>query len=190
MEHMRRVAPQPEPQNFDLAVRQRGQRWLASHPIGRPPNYWGKENLTTLFNSYNGICAFLSFRLERVNASVEHFYPIASHRHLAYEWTNYRLTHRIVNGYKGDSLDVLDPFTIENTWFCFNPLTGEVEASAGLDTVIREQVEATIRILQLNNQQFCEFRLYVLSECGDDMVTLALESPFLHAEVLRQNTIL
>ncbi|WP_228019853.1 hypothetical protein [Sphaerospermopsis sp. LEGE 08334] len=49
---------------------------------------------------------------------LEHFLSCENHRHLAYEWTNYRFVSGWVNSSKG-TLDnqVLDPFEVEDDWF-------------------------------------------------------------------------
>lgn len=110
------VAPQPEPQGFDSGVRQRGKSFLAANPgATKLPNYW-KNTATDLYTAYKGICASTCMYFV-APGSVDHFVPKSRRPDLAYEWSNYRLALPQVNSYKGDSVDVLDPFVVPEGWF-------------------------------------------------------------------------
>lgn len=63
------VAPQPEPNDFDVKVRQPGSAWLAKKGLTaiaplptetEPPPYW-RACLDELHRSYGGICAYLAY---------------------------------------------------------------------------------------------------------------------------------
>ncbi len=48
--------------------------------------------------------------------TVDHFHPVDTHRHLTYEWSNYRFASGWINSSKRTKV-VLDPFEVEDGWF-------------------------------------------------------------------------
>ena len=116
---MIRFAPGPEPVQWDARCRQRGRRWLGSHPgYDRPYDYWTEfePDLRAAFRRMCGYCAMAVMKAE-----MDHFRPVAvlkrEGRHeLAYEWDNFRYGLRVLNRRKSDCL-VLDPFAVRDDWF-------------------------------------------------------------------------
>ncbi len=113
------VMPQPEPEEFDAKVRQKGLNYLRDNdlsldqplpPETRIPAYW-RDCLDQLHVSYAGVCAYLAVFVERVTGvgSVDHFIAKSALAGRAYEWGNYRLACAIMNSRKRDYDDVLDP---------------------------------------------------------------------------------
>lgn len=82
------------------------QKWL---------DYWSKFK-SDLADGFNNLCGY-SVMYEPVG-SVDHFLSCENHRHLAYEWSNYRFISGWINSSKG-TLDnqFLDPFEVEDDWF-------------------------------------------------------------------------
>ncbi len=87
---MLKFNPPLEPENFDEKVRQPGNNWLEKNtdPKKRPIDYWSKFK-SDLADGFNNLCGY-SVMYEPVG-TVEHFLSCENHRHLAYEWSNYRL---------------------------------------------------------------------------------------------------
>lgn len=114
---MLKFNPPPEPPDFDKKARQPGNNWLAKNPDPkkRPRDYWSKFK-SDLADGFNNLCGY-SVMYEPVG-TVDHFLSCENHRHLAYEWSNYRFISGWINSSKG-TLDnqFLDPFEVEDDWF-------------------------------------------------------------------------
>ena len=131
------VSAAREPETFDAKVRQPGLAAMAElvgEPTGRTRTgpkrkaqyasreeipsggffpYW-TEALPDLREHYHNVCAYLALYLEGPGGgSVDHAVPKTKDWRLAYEWTNYRLCHPLINATKGNRLVPLDPFAIE-----------------------------------------------------------------------------
>ena len=188
---MIKVSLQPEPRNFDTNVRQLGNRLLSR---GIPTsskgykNYWKKIS-HDLHRAYRGVCAYSCMYI-MPPGSVDHFLPKVQHPNLAYEWSNYRLSSPRVNQHKGDSLDVIDPFNVQEGWFVLDFPSCLVKASDDLPEVIFNQVENTIRVLKLNDDDtLVQERCDIMLEYSDGAVTIDFLSrryPFLAQEIIRQ----
>ena len=110
--------PIPEPADFDAECRQKGNRWLASHPgaaTSSYPGYWAKyEN--ELATAFHQRCGWWAMWI--AEGAVEHFLSRKNRPDLAYEWSNYRYIAGSVNSSKGNHDNkVLDPFEVQNGWF-------------------------------------------------------------------------
>lgn len=110
---MIRFVPPPEPLAFDAEVRIPGNAWLAGNLSGRLKDYWLKHK-SALADGFRNLCAY-SVMYEPVG-TVDHFYPADTHRHLSYEWSNYRFASQWINSSKGTKV-VLDPFEVEDGRF-------------------------------------------------------------------------
>ncbi|NTW52412.1 MAG: hypothetical protein HGB22_07480 [Chlorobiaceae bacterium] len=106
------VATSP-PSDFDNEVRNPGNAWLASNTEGRPKDYWSKCK-SALADGFRSLCAY-SAMYEPVG-TVDHYHPVDTHRHLTYEWSNYRFASGWINSSKSTKV-VLDPFKVEDGWF-------------------------------------------------------------------------
>jgi hypothetical protein len=107
----------PEPAEFDQNVRQRGNAWLSQHPDSqRAPSYWLAFR-NDLVNGFNNLCGYSAMYISN-EGEVDHYFCRKNHRHLTYEWSNYRYISGRVNSSKG-TLDnrVLDPFEVGDDWF-------------------------------------------------------------------------
>lgn len=95
------VKPADEPDTFDELVRQPGLRALPD-----------------LMARYNNLCAYTALYIEdgTGDPTVDHFTPVSSDWHNAYEWSNYRLACGQANTNKGLNRS-LDPFDIKDDWF-------------------------------------------------------------------------
>ncbi len=157
---MIRVAPQPEPEDFEDRVRAPGKQYLQSMNVVTPASirtrpYWQRA-LPELHSRYNGVCAYSCHWIpfDTGAKSVEHFVPIASDAQLAYEWENYRLVCATLNSRKGIR-KILDPFEISEEWFQIEFPSLLVSPSANLAPIDLSSVVNTIDILKLNDEGTC-----------------------------------
>ncbi len=110
---------QPEPADFDVKCRQKGQDWLQKNPQGtrkakRPKNYWSPFR-TALADRFSNLCAYGA--MHEPVGTVDHFQPVNADETLAYEWHNYRYASGWINSSKNRCAAVLDPFDVQPGWF-------------------------------------------------------------------------
>lgn len=185
----------PEPSDFDIRVRQPGNKFIAAHPNPkgeqwRKNNFWSRCN-QQLYDAYGGICAYSGewFSRTTTSASVDHFYPKSSHPEKAYEWDNYRLTTSVMNVYKGDKI-VLDPFEIQNGDLELDFPSCLVKPRKDMSPAEKSKALSTIQILHLNDEDQANRRCEILMEyiCGDvSRSFLESKYPFIAEELDRQN---
>lgn len=210
---MIRVQPAPEPTDFDAKVRQPGLRAIAEMvgapnlpkrrgrkrrvlaaskneiPADKFPPLW-TEALPELLQAYGRICAYMGFYIERVTgaASVDHMLPKSLDWQEVYEWHNYRLACVLMNSRKNNYRDVLDPFEVEDGWFCIELVGYQVHPAPGLPQNIHDKVQATIDRLQLNDYECRKLREdYVenFKQGGIHLDYLRRRAPFLAREIER-----
>ena len=157
------VMLQSEPDDFDAEIRVKGKAFLLRIPnpttkefIGH--TYWTKA-LPDLMRLYRETCAYTGLRLwtKDQSATVDHYLPKADYPLVAYDWNNFRLCTRSVNGWKGRKI-VVDPFKIQPDWFYldFNDL--EIKVQNHNDAPLRKQLEDDIKSLGLNNRSIVDYR--------------------------------
>ncbi|MEA5039514.1 MAG: hypothetical protein VB086_06710 [Clostridiaceae bacterium] len=186
----------PEPTDFDTRVRQPGNAFLESCPNPKNKdwskhNYWNRCS-ASLYQAYGGICAYCGQWFSKTTAavSVDHFYPKSTHQELAYEWANYRLTTQTINNYKGDKVNILDPFEIQNGDIIIDFPSCLVKPRQNMAPGERNKAKNTIQILHLNEEdqanQRCEIiMMYINGDVSKQF--LETKYPFIAAELHRQN---
>ncbi len=188
------VVRQPEYGDFDREVRQPGLAFLARtrRPTTvsfRRGNYWSRAR-PHLRAAYSGQCAYTTMYLVDGGA-VDHFLPKAKYPRLAYEWTNYRLARQKVNGHKGNTEGVVDPFDVEVGWFVLRVPSCLICPGDELSGDLRRRVKTTINVLRLNaDDLLVQERCNLLVELADGNVTMEFLDrwyPFLSTEVRRQD---
>jgi hypothetical protein len=149
---MIRVAPTPEPAEFDENCRRRGWAWLDEHAEveRRPRDYWSKFE-PELRAAFGGRCAYCAMRV--MKAQVDHFIPVAELRRrgqlpLAYEWSNFRYGEGILNQRKHDAL-IFDPFDVEDDWFEMHLPSLQLTLTDRVPEVHRELLDSTLDRLGL-----------------------------------------
>jgi hypothetical protein len=192
------IEPKPEPEHFDVRVRQRGSNFLASVPSPtekqwKSHRYWSEVS-DDIYALYGGICAYSCHWISPDTGwrHVEHFKPKAIFPQLAYEWSNYRLASGILNERKGIK-EVLDPFVIENGWFIIDFSTLKVRSSPALPQDLEKKVEDTCDILGLNDESTCmkNRARYIELYCKDKISFqhLVEDAPFIAMELRRQGLV-
>lgn len=188
------VTQQPKPSDFDKKVREPGDRFLATTPNPtskqfKKKNFWCRAS-NDLHTAYNGICAYTCIYLVHTDKSVDHFMPKAVHPDKAYEWDNYRLSLQLVNRFKDNSLEVLDPFIVQTGWFTLDFPSCIVHPSDDIVSPLLEKITKTIDTLRLNDHDdFVQKRCDLMVDFAEGKLTLVDLSkryPFLAAEVIRQ----
>ncbi|MEA5578933.1 hypothetical protein [Anabaena sp. UHCC 0451] len=150
---MLKFNPPAEPADFDIKARQPGNNWLAKNTDTkkRPIDYWSKFK-SNLADGFGNLCGY-SVMYEPVG-TVEHFLSCENHRHLAYEWSNYRFASGWINSSKG-TLDnqVLDPFEVEDDWFEILLPSLQLVVSDKVPLEKLEKAEFTLQRLHLQDDE-------------------------------------
>jgi hypothetical protein len=159
-------------------------------PPDKFPPIW-TEALPDLLTAYNRICAYTTFRIEKVTSSgsVDHMIPKSLAWDKVYEWSNYRLACAIMNTRKGKFADVLDPFDVKAGWFELELIGFEILPSAALRGELRSKVDYTIARLGLNDYDCRERRHDDAQDYWHSEITfnhLERRSPFVALEIKRQ----
>ena len=139
-----------EPPGFDAEVRRRGEAWLAEHPAATRPSKLWVAYLPQLAEGFRHLCGYTAMHIEE--GTVDHYLSCATHRHLAYEWSNYRFTSHRMNSVKG-TLDerVLDPCAIGDDWFTILLPSLQMVATARVPPAERERAAFTLQRLGLRD---------------------------------------
>ncbi|WP_075293363.1 hypothetical protein [Pararhizobium arenae] len=190
------VAPKHEYPGFDNDVRKRGAAFLAACPKPTSKqfkrfNFWSSA-LRELHEAYSGVCAYTAMYLPD-RGTVDHFIPKAGENgqpELAYEWSNFRLAGGKVNTSKGDLIDIVDPFEVQENWFFMQIPACLLRANPGLDKELKRKIANTINILRLNqDDNYVQERCNILIDYAKNDVSLNFlerRYPFLAKEIHRQ----
>jgi hypothetical protein len=142
----------PEPEGFDEKVRQPGKAWLDAHPeTQRLQPYWSPFKVH-LASGFLNLCAY-SALYEPVGC-VDHYLSSKKHRHLAYEWSNYRYSSEWINKSKQTADDdVLDPFEVEDGWFEILLPSLQLVVTDAIPQEQRARAERTLARLHLRDDE-------------------------------------
>ena len=198
------VVAKPEPASFDHRVRVPGNSSLLSLginanlplPKGMELNPYWRRCMDDLYESYEGVCAYLSVHIPRAIGAVstDHFIAKSSLPSQAYEWDNYRLACLSMNTKKNSFDDVLDPFAIPADLFRIELVTGRIYTSSHQSKRLQTKANLTIARLGLDDGNCRRMRcsyldIYRNISIGAPAAAkdfLKLWSPFLWTEVVRQ----
>lgn len=200
------TAEKKEPKDFSKKVTEKADAFLnkTANPTrkdidNRP--YW-RNALGDLYKDYEEVCAYCGLWFHRDAVTVDHFIPVCDiwnrNPKLAYEWSNFRLASRSMNGEKGRSRDVLDPFHIGPGWFVIDFPSMIIKSGPGLSTSDKAGVEATILRLKLNiKEKYINYRRKIIrqyfdmvmkwEEFGQALDSLERMAPFIAYELKRQS---
>ncbi|WLH69689.1 hypothetical protein [Pseudomonas sp. FP2309] len=191
------VALRPEPNDFNVEVRQKGLAWLAKHNIhlnsappkaSKLPRYWAHSNLQ-LWKAYSGTCAYLAIYFEWSTgaSSTDHFIAKSTRAGDAYEWDNYRLSCLGANRSKG-AHSVLDPIGLTPNTFFLNLAKGNIRVNPALATLDKKHARRTMTRLKLNAPELKAARARHYQEYTEHkhQKTFKKLSPFVWYEANRQ----
>lgn len=150
---MMRFNPPPEPSDFDEKARQLGNNWLSKNPDPkkRPKDYWSPFK-SYLADGFGNLCGY-SAMYEPVG-TVDHYLSCENHRHLAYEWSNYRFASAWINSSKGTVDDqVLDPFQVGDDWFEILLPSLQLVLTDAVPPHERQKAEFTLQRLHLRDDE-------------------------------------
>ena len=172
---------QPEPGDFEVRVRSVGANFLKKTLY--PVNFKNHEHWTLaipdMMRLYNENCAYSGLRLwtKSQEATIDHFLPKAKNPHLAYEWSNFRLCNRRINGWKGEAT-VVDPFEIRPDWFCLDFDNMHVKIQDHVEINLKTELEKSIAILRLNDKDFVDYRWEWYAQYLNQNASIALLNKF------------
>lgn len=187
------VDQEPEPPTFAVQVRNPGRAFLRRNPRPtrddfRNAQFW-LNCLPDLRIAYKGICAYCCLWVP-MDSSVDHFQPKSVNPMLAYEWSNFRLAHQKINGYKTDKTGILDPFHIQPGWFTLDFSNCFVKPNPTVTRGVQDAVAHTITVLRLNSDDsLVKIRFALVRDYSKNLVTMEfLEAryPFIAVELTRQ----
>jgi hypothetical protein len=211
---MMRVAPQPEPDDFQALVAEPGAQALRE---GRDPlpAYW-RRCLRQLWKAYGKVCCYSCMHIAAVTGArtVDHYLPKSAAtvpgekvgddddgdphdvcarqsrgRSAAYDWSNYRLACATMNARKRAHEDVLDPFEVQTGWFEIEFGFFQLVPAADLDPATMASVTSTIERLALNDDDCRGAREEWYSRYQERRCRFSLlreMSPFVAHEIDRQ----
>lgn len=143
--------PKPrKPNTFDRDCRTPGNLWLAANTNSKKfPTHWIKFQ-PNLERGFSSRCGWWAVRI--TDGPVDHYMSKKNHRHLAYEWTNYRYIAGSVNSSKGNHDDaVLDPFEVKTGWFEVILPSMQLVRTAQVPALLQAKADFTIKQLKLAN---------------------------------------
>ena len=148
------MIPVPEvkkPRGFDAKVTVPGDAWLANNPAAaRPPARWAPYT-SQLSDGFGNLCGYAAMH-DPTGGTVDHFLSFKHHRHLAYEWSNYRFASGPLNSSKRDADDsVLDPFEVGDGWFEIILPSLQMRVTGAVPAAYRAKAEFTLERLKLRD---------------------------------------
>ena len=139
-----------KPSTFNRDCRIPGNRWLTANPkVKKLTAFWFKFQ-PALETAFFKRCGWWAVRI--TDGAVDHFLSTKNHRHLAYEWSNYRYIATSVNSSKGNhDAAVLDPFDIQDGWFEVILPSMQLVATSQIPPALTARANFTIKQLKLAN---------------------------------------
>lgn len=150
--------PIPEPPSFDAGCRQPGKTWLQKNPTSQNfPTHW-RTFLDDLAAGFHERCGWWAMRIG--DGAVDHYLSKLHHRHLAYEWSNYRYIAPTANsGKKNWDAAILDPFHIQPGWFEVQLPSMLLVPTPALPQNLAQMAAFTIEKLHLNGSKIRRNRI-------------------------------
>ena len=145
------VAKVKKPRGFDAKVKVPGIAWLAKNQTARrPPALWGPYT-AGLAEGFGNLCGYAAM-YDHTGGTVDHFLSFKHHRHLAYEWSNYRFASGPLNSSKGNADDtVLDPYEVGAGWFEIILPSLQMRLTDAVPAAYRTKAEFTLKRLKLRD---------------------------------------
>lgn len=141
----------PEPDDFDVRVRQPGIAWLAANPGAKRPKPLWLPFTPVLEAGYHKLCGYAAMA-DFTGGTVDHYRSFKNHPAQAYEWRNYRFASATMNSCKRNVDDaVLDPEQVKAGWFEIMLPSLQLQLTERVPEKLREKAAFTLRRLQLDN---------------------------------------
>jgi hypothetical protein len=145
------VAKVKKPRGFDDKVKALGNGWLAANPTApRPPALWVPYT-SVLSEAFVNLCGYAAMH-DPTGGTVDHYLSCKHHRHLTYEWSNYRFVSAPLNSSKRDAdAKVLDPFEVGAGWFEIILPSLQMRLTDAVPPAVRARAEFTLTRLKLRD---------------------------------------
>lgn len=190
------VRLESEPEFFAEQVTNPGTQFLGIIPHPTSDQWKGKEYwqiaLPDMRIKYKGMCAYCAHWIPHStgNHSIDHFLPKSQNPELAYVWSNFRYVSARFNSRKG-TRPIIDPFLLSPNWFTIDFSSFLIRPHSALQSQQKEDVNQTIKILQLNSDDDLVFERqtwfidYLKGEIT--LEHLKRHAPFIAYELERQD---
>ena len=161
-------------------------------PADKFPKHWTRV-LSEMKVAYENRCAYLAMRIDAATGrgTVDHIIPKSFDWTKVYEWSNMCLCCALVNSLKGDALDWVDPFAIDDRWFALKLNSCFVTRGDLAPEQAHGRIEATLR--GLNHKDCVDQRVEYVERYrlgsgkgGIDLAFLEVYAPFIACELCRQ----
>lgn len=142
----------PKPAQFERNAGKPGKQWLKDNPTStqRPPAYWN-DFTADLSTGFGGLCGYAAM-LDPTGGTVDHYKSYKNHRHLAYDWANYRFASGTLNSSKKNADDtVLDPYEVQSGWFEILLPSLQMRVTEAVPAAMRTKAEYTLTRLKLRD---------------------------------------
>jgi hypothetical protein len=102
---------------------------------------------------FRTLCGYAAMRVP-AGGTVDHYLSIHNHRHLAYEWSNYRFASSTMNSIKqAADAAVLDPYEVGDDWFEIILPSLQMRVTGRVPPEYRARAEATLSRLRLQDDE-------------------------------------
>jgi len=155
-----------EPELFHVNCREPGAAFLAEDPPRDPheKSEWWCQFQPDLAEHFSHRCGWTALAIG-LEGDVDHYLACGDregrpspHRHLAFEWGNYRYASGTINSRKGNLDDaILDPCEVDEGWFEIVLPNFVLIPTDRLPEVLRGKAETTIEKLKLFNDHKIRF---------------------------------
>jgi hypothetical protein len=140
-----------KPRGFDTTVKTPGAAWLEAHPNARRPKDLWTAYRHVLETGFEGLCGYAAM-LDPTGGTVDHYLSWKNHRHLAYEWSNFRFASDSMNKSKGTWDEaILDPYDVGPGWFEIILPSLQLQVTDRVPAALREKAIFTINKLKLRD---------------------------------------
>ncbi len=140
-----------KPKEFNAKVKTPGTAWLKANPtVKRPKALWAPYT-AILSDGFAGLCGYAAM-YDPTGGTVDHFLSFKNHRHLAYEWGNYRFASETLNKSKQNADDsVLDPYEVGEGWYEIMLPSLQMKVTDAVPVKYRAKAEFTLKRLKLRD---------------------------------------
>jgi hypothetical protein len=140
-----------KPRGFDTKVKAPGNAWLKANPTAKRPKALWDAYTATLSDGFSGLCGYAAMYVPD-GGTVDHFLSFKNHRHLAYEWSNYRFASGTLNSSKRNAdASVLDPHEVGEGWFEIILPSLQMKVTDAVPAKFRAKAEFTLKRLKLRD---------------------------------------
>jgi len=155
-------------------------------------DYWTRC-LPDLQRAFDDECGYACVRVDRITGAptVDHWMAKALYPDGAYEWGNLRFASLTMNRRRERGGEICDPYAVNDGSFVVNLVTFGIAAAPSLSSDVRDRVERTIRVLELDLEPMRKRREAAWKLFEDDRTPrgwalLVRDCPLVAREYLRQ----